>query len=439
MEPSKQAGTRRADPEPGRTEGNGDEPGPAVELLPDPLPQGVPAGAEAPTGAGREPVPAPAPTPTVTGAAGRSTADFDRVVPRGLQIAASWAWRVLLVAVLIYLVGWGVRFLSEVTVPLMIAILLAAMLSPVANRLQQWGVPRAGATAITVLGGLLIIFGGLTLIGTMIASQGASLGSNVVDGFNTFVVWLRSLPLPIDESWFQLDEWGARIQSFLVESQSAIAGYAQEIGTSVGHFLAGFAIVLFSLFYFIYDGRGIFSFLLRFFPSAAREDVDRAARHGWRSLSSYVRATILVALVDAVGVLIVALILGVPLAPALAALVFVGAFVPIVGALVSGFVAVLVALVALGWVKGLIMLGGIILVMQVEGHVLQPFLLGRAVKLHPLAVIFAIAIGIIVGGIVGALMAVPILAFTKTFVQQLQATSDTGTVVQPVATGGSSG
>ena len=122
---------------------------------------------------------------------------------------------------------------------------------------------------------------------------------------------------------------------------------------------------------------------------------------------------------DSVGVLIVALILGVPVAPALAALVFIGAFVPLVGAFVSGFVAVLVALVALGPIKALIMLAGIIVVMQVEGHILQPFLLGRAVKLHPLAVLLAIAIGITVGGIVGALMAVPLLAFTKSFIQYL--------------------
>jgi predicted PurR-regulated permease PerM len=147
--------------------------------------------------------------------------------------------------------------------------------------------------------------------------------------------------------------------------------------------------------------------------------VDQAALRGWRSLSSYVRATILVALADSIGVLIVALILGVPVAPALAALVFLGAFVPIVGALVSGFVAVLVALVALGWVQALIMLGGLILVMQVEGHVLQPFLLGRAVKLHPLAVVLAIAVGVIAAGIVGALLAVPLLAFTKSFVLSL--------------------
>ncbi|HEY0239747.1 MAG TPA: AI-2E family transporter, partial [Friedmanniella sp.] len=155
------------------------------------------------------------------------------------------------------------------------------------------------------------------------------------------------------------------------------------------------------------------------FPRRSRLRVDGAAQNGWHSLSSYVRATILVALADGVGVLIAALFIGVPAAPALATLVFIGAFVPIVGAFVSGFVAVLVALVALGWVQALIMLGAIVFVMELESHVLQPFLMGRAVKLHPLAVLFAIAIGIVLGGIVGALFAVPLLAFAKTFIQHL--------------------
>jgi putative heme transporter len=250
----------------------------------------------------------------------------------------------------------------------------------------------------------------------------------VVNGFNKLSVWLnsgpltewlRNGPLHVNAAWLDSSTWVTRITDFLKESGSTIATYAAEFGTQVGHFLAGLALALFALFYFIYDGRGIFTFLLKFFPRTSRDRVDQAALRGWRSLSSYVRATILVALVDSIGVLIVALILGVPVAPALAALVFLGAFVPIVGALVSGSVAVLVALVALGWVQALIMLGGVILVMQIEGHVLQPFLLGRAVKLHPLAVLISIAIGIIVGGIVGALLAVPLLAFTKSFVLSL--------------------
>jgi predicted PurR-regulated permease PerM len=353
-----------------------------------------------------------------------TTPEFDRVVPRGLQVAAAWSWRVLLVVALIALLGWLTRYLSEVIVPVAVAILLAALLSPVANRLRGWGLHRAAATAATVLGGLAIIAGALILIGAQIAGQAATLSTNVVQGFNQLLDYLRNGPLPISDSWLNSSDWGDRIQNFLANSQSTIATYAAEIGAQVGHFLAGFAIALFTLFYFLYDGRGIFTFLLNFFPRSARERVDEAALKGWRSLSSYVRATILVALSDAIGVLIVALILGVPVAPALAALVFIGAFVPLVGAVVSGFVAVIVALVALGWVQALIMLAGIIVVMQIEGHVLQPFLLGRAVKLHPLAVLLAIAIGIITAGIVGALLAVPLLAFTKSFIQYLHGAAE---------------
>lgn len=347
------------------------------------------------------------------------TEDIDRAVPHGLRLAASWSWRVILVAGLLYLVARVAGYLSEVVIPLAIAVLLAAMLSPVAGRLRRWGLHRGLATAVTVLGGIALIAGALTLIGTQIASQAGELSTNVVTGFNNLITTLQRSRLPISSSFLDPSQWGGRIQAFLTQSQSTIATYAADIGTQVGHFLAGLAITLFSLFYFLYDGRGIFTFLLRFFPAESRARVDHAASNGWRALSGYVRATILVALADSLGVLIGALALGVPVAPALAALVFIGAFVPLVGAFVSGFVAVLVALVALGWVKALVMLVVIILVLQLEAHVLQPFLLGRAVKLHPLAVLLAIAVGIVVGGIVGALLAVPLLAFVKSFVQYL--------------------
>jgi putative heme transporter len=399
-------------------------PAPAGAAVPDPAPKASiesakPAGKTAQSGRVVVNDPAETKPDSEVAVATTTTPEFDRAVPPGLQVAAAWSWRVLLVVALIALLGWLARYLSEVIVPVAVAILLAALLSPVASRLRGWGLPRAAATAATVLGGLALIAGALILIGAQIAGQAATLSTNVVQGFNQLMDYLRNGPLPISDSWLNSSDWGDRIQSFLSNSQSTIATYAAEIGAQVGHFLAGFAITMFTLFYFIYDGRGIFTFLLNFFPRSSRERVDEAARKGWRSLSSFVRATILVALSDAIGVLIVALILGVPVAPALAALVFIGAFVPLIGAVVSGFVAVVVALVALGWVQALIMLAGLVLVMQIEGHVLQPFLLGRAVKLHPLAVLLAIAVGIIVGGIVGALFAVPLLAFTKSFIQYL--------------------
>jgi predicted PurR-regulated permease PerM len=391
---------------------------------PDDIPEPTSASTE-PTGPGAAPSPGPA---AAEGEAdlepGAELPDHEHAVPRPVRVAAAWGWRAIVIAVVIYGFGWAARYLSEVVIPVAVAILLTALLAPVANRLRKWRVPRAAATAITVLGGLLIIVGVLTLIGTQIATQSTHLSGNIVAGFNQLVSWLKSGPLHISQNWFDVDTWNERLQNFLRDSGDTIAKYAGEITSQVGHFFAGLAIMLFSLFYFLYDGRGIFTFLLRIVPIRARDKVDEAAKRGWRSLSSYVKATILVAFVDAIGVLIAALILGVPLAPALAALVFLGAFIPIVGALVSGFVAVIVALVALGWVKALIMLGAIILVMQVEGHVMQPFLLGRAVKVHPLAVILGIATGVIVGGIVGALIAVPVLAFTKSFVQYLTGGSE---------------
>jgi len=363
--------------------------------------------------------PVPVPPPPAEVILSTPSEDIDRAVPRGLRLGASWSWRVIVVALLVYGISRVVGYLSEVFIPVAVAILLAAMLTPVASRLRRWGLGRGLATALTVLGGILLILGALTLIGTQIAAQAGELSTNVVAGFNNLVTTLENSRLPIRQGFFSPSEWGDRIQRFLAESQSTIATYAAEVGAQVGHFLAGLAITLFSLFYFLYDGRGIFQFLLVFFPKESRARVDHAASNGWRALSGYVRATILVALSDAVGVLIGALLIGVPVAPALAALVFIGAFVPLVGAFVSGFVAVLVALVALGWVQALLMLAVIIVVMQLEGHILQPFLLGRAVKVHPLAVLLAIAVGIVVAGIVGALLAVPLLAFTKAFIQYL--------------------
>lgn len=344
---------------------------------------------------------------------------IDQLVPRGFRIGASWAWRLIVIVIMVAGIGWLFRYLSEVTIPIAVAILLAALISPVANWFNRRRFPRALSAALAMIIGVILVSGTLTLIATQIAGQAEGMGTRVAKGFTQLTTWLSQGPLNIPEQFLQIDQLTKQVTDFLSQSSSQIAGYAAAFGSQIGHFFAGFAITLFATFYFLYDGSGIWSFLVKLSPKAARDRIDAATRSGWTSLVHYVRATILVAFVDAIGVLIVALILRVPGAPALAALVFLGAFVPLVGAFVSGFVAVFVALVMLGWVQALIMLAGIILVMQLEGHILQPFLLGRAVKLHPLAVLLGIAVGVIVGGIVGALMSIPLLAFAKTFIQYL--------------------
>lgn len=344
---------------------------------------------------------------------------IDREVPWGIRIAGGWSWRLIVIVIMIVGVGWLLRYLSEVSIPIAVAILLAALISPVANFFNRHRFPRPLSALLSMIIGVVLVAGTVTLIGTQIAGQAQGMGTKVADGFGQLTDWLSNGPLHVPQQSLQINRLSSEIRNFLNSSSSTIAKYAAGVGTGIGHFLAGLAITLFATFYFLYDGRGIWAFLIKLAPVRARNRIDGAAKIGWTSLVHYVRATIMVAFADAIGVLIVALVLRIPGAPALAALVFLGAFVPLVGAFVSGFVAVFVALVMLGWVQALIMLAGIIVVMQLEGHILQPFLLGRAVKLHPLAVLLGIAIGVIVGGIVGALMSIPLLAFAKTFIQYL--------------------
>ncbi|SDE05078.1 AI-2E family transporter [Auraticoccus monumenti] len=349
------------------------------------------------------------------------TGDFERAVPFGVRVAAGWSWRLAVIAAGVYGIGWVLMYFSEVTVPIAVALLLAALLQPLIERLTAAGCPKGLAVAIGVVGGFLVVVGVLTLIVQQIVQSSGELGRQAVAGAEEILQstqnWLENGPVPVDTA--QLSNLQDQLAGWAAGSTGVIAGWATAAGGAIGHFFAGLAIALFTLFFLLYDGNRIWNAVLRLVPIKARERADVAARTGWQSLISYVRATVLVALVDAVGVLLVALFLGVPLAPALAALVFLGAFVPIVGALVTGFVAVAVALVALGWVPALIMLVGIIAVMQLEGHVLQPFLLGKAVSVHPLAVILSIAVGITLGGVVGGLIAIPLLAFTQSFVTTL--------------------
>ena len=190
--------------------------------------------------------------------------------------------------------------------------------------------------------------------------------------------------------------------------------------------LAGFFIVLFSTYFFLADGERIWAWMVRLAPRAGRRHVDSSGRVAWISLTQFVRATVIVAATDAIGIMIVAAILGVPFVLAIGVLVFLGAFIPMVGATVAGTVAILVALVDQGPITALFMLGGVILVQQIEGHVLQPFLMGRWVSVHPLGVIIAIGCGVLVAGIPGALVAVPLAAAVNAVVQHLANYTDPG-------------
>ncbi|WP_328526716.1 AI-2E family transporter [Kribbella sp. NBC_00359] len=339
----------------------------------------------------------------------------DTEVTRGMHIASAWAWRFLVVVAAIVVIGYTLQYLSEVVIPVTVGVLLTALLIPITNGLQRLRIPRGPAAGITVIATIVLVAGLLTLVGTQIASQFDSLSTQVGEG----VQKLRELGR-INFGLTDADVTNA-IKSLREQFTSGgfLGQQAAAVGTTATHVIAGLFISLFCLFFFLYQGEQIWRWLVRLFPRRARVKADTSGRKAWVSLTAFVRATIIVAAVDSIGIALGAAILGLPLVSAIGILVFVGAFVPVVGALVSGVVAVLVALVAKGPIVAIIMLGVVIGVQQLEAHVLQPFLLGRAVSVHPLAVILSIATGVIIAGIVGALVAVPTAAVLNTIVNYL--------------------
>lgn len=338
-------------------------------------------------------------------------------LPRGIRVAGAWAWRFIAFVIAAYLILRLVALLHVVIIPVVIAILLAALCQPVSAWLVQRGANRTVAAALVLVGALVIVFGGLGLIVRTFINQLDDLSDQVGDGIDEVQRWLAQGPLHLTDA--QLGDYVERLQKAITENQGAVTSGALSTATTLGEVVTGFFLVLFTLFFLLRDGGQIWSFLCRLLPEPARRPTKRAGHYAWRTLVAYVHATVLVALVDAVGIGVGLAVLQIPLALPLGALVFLGAFIPVIGATVTGVVAVLVALVAKGWVSALIVLIIVIAVQQLEGHVLQPLIMGRAVAVHPLAVILAIATGIVVAGIMGGLIAVPLLAVLNTAVRYL--------------------
>ncbi len=334
-------------------------------------------------------------------------------VPPLMRAASEWAWRLLIVGAALIGFLFLLGFLSEVVVPLVVGVLLAALLSSVHRWLSRH-MPRGAAAGLTVVGTLIVIAALLTLVGSQISGGFGQMSVQVSDGIVQIRDWIRTT---FDITDTQFDQYVDDIKHFL--SNANLGSSFARAGVTAGHFVAGTFIALFSLFFFLYDGPHIWAWVVQLFPRAARDRVDSSGAVAWGQLSAYTRATVLVAAVDAVGITAGALVLRVPFALAIGVLVFLLSFIPIVGALLSGAVAVLIALVAHGPVTALIMLAVVIGVQQVESHVLQPFILGRSVRIHPLGVILAIATGAILAGIVGTLVAVPTLAVVKAVAQHL--------------------
>ncbi|MBD5786466.1 AI-2E family transporter [Cellulosimicrobium terreum] len=339
-------------------------------------------------------------------------------VPDSVRGAASWSWRLLLIAAAVAAALWIMTELKVIVVPIAVALLLTVLLTPVQRFFQRrLHMSRVWASAAALVGLLLVVAGLATLAGQQIVSGFQELRDQAVEGFDQFMSWLADGPLGLDSA--TLSSYLDQAQSAISENQSSIVSGALGAATTIGHVLAGALIALFCTFFFLLDGRTIWSWVVGLLPLRSRDRVHQAGRRGIVTLSAYTRTQILVAAVDAVGIGIGAAFFVPSLALPLAILVFIGSFIPIVGAIVTGSIAVLVVLVANGWPAALIMLGIVLLVQQIEGHILQPFLMGHAVSLHPVAVLLVVAAGSFAAGIVGALFAVPIAAVLNTVILYL--------------------
>ncbi len=338
-------------------------------------------------------------------------------VPYPLRVAAAVCWRFLAVAGALAVLGYVLVQLRVLTISLAVAVLLTAGLGPVVDWLARRRVPRSLATAVVVVAGLAGFGGLLVFVIQAFVAGLPELRRQVGSSVEAIRSFLAGGPFGLPP--VNLDTLLNRISTAVSRNTETITSGALSTALSVGEFLGGLVLTIFALIIFLYDGAGVWRFLLKLVPGSVRSRVDVAGQRSFASLVGYTRGTILVAIVDAVGIGIGLLVVGAPLVVPLSALVFLSAFVPVIGAVLSGAVAVLVVLVANGLIPALIVLGVVLGVQQLEGNVLQPLILGRAVQLNALAVVLAVAVGGVLAGIAGALLAVPLLAALNSGIRSL--------------------
>jgi predicted PurR-regulated permease PerM len=361
-----------------------------------------------------------APLPTTTGEAGPQPTvpnGVDENIPAGIRLAGAWSWRLLVIAAAIAVVLFVVVQLRFIVIPLLVAVLVSALLVPFVSFLTRHRWPKGIAVAVALIGTLTVIAGLVTLAVTQIAAGSAGLSTRFAASYANLKEALAASPLQLSETEIS-NYLGQAVDALQADSQVFITG-ALSVGSSLGHLLTGLLLALFSLLFILIDGKSIWSWIVKIFPRRARPAVDGAGTAGWTTLGNFARVQILVASIDAIGIGAGAAILGVPMAIPIGVLVFLGSFIPIVGAVATGAVAVVIALVFNDWFVALLMLGVVLLVQQIEGHVLQPLIMGTAVKVHPLGVVLVVAAGALLAGIPGALFAVPVAAVLNVMISYI--------------------
>jgi putative heme transporter len=352
---------------------------------------------EARTGAPLHPTPRPAAEPP-----------HEVRIPRLLVAGSELGWRFLICVAAVAVVVYGLVKISFAFIPVFIALLLATLLVPPARALQRRGAPPALAVSTVFLGALLVAALLATLLVPPVIAEFGTVGDRVKEGADKLGTYLADSPLGLEEAKVQQEI--DRVDDRLRDNSSAITNGVMSGAALVGQVFAGLLITLVVLFFFVKDGPRIWRWVVNLFPETRRPAMEQVGEESWNVLTHYVRGVIVVATVDAVGIGIALAVIGVPLVVPLAMLTFFAAFIPVVGAYVAGAACALVALVHGGPVDALIVVGAIVVVQQLESSVLYPAIVGRQMALHPIAILLAVTVGGITAGIVGAAIAVPILA-----------------------------
>jgi predicted PurR-regulated permease PerM len=329
-------------------------------------------------------------------------------VPSWLQTGAAWSWRLLVLALAVYLVTRLLGILYIVVVPCIAALLLTALLQPIADRLRRAGLPRLAATWATLLMAVAVVGGLITLVATRVSADYPTLLAEARHTSTQIQSLLSGPPFHVKNG--NVQKFLDNIPSYLSKHKSLVEGTVVTGGKIASQFFGGLVLMLFVAFFLIKDGERIWYWLLGAMRTETARRADRAGHAAWLAVVYYMRGTVAVAAIHAIVIGLVLWILGVPLALPLAVLVFLAAFVPLVGLLVAGALAIVVTLATKGWVDAVILLGILIVEDQLEAHLLQPQVVGRVIRLHPLAVILSLAAGGVLAGIPGAVVAVPVVA-----------------------------
>lgn len=343
-------------------------------------------------------------------------------VSLSLRVAAAWSWRILVVMAALAALAWILRPVSHLVIACLVGLLLALLLAPMVSFLRdRLHFGNALSAVVGLLAGIAAVTALIAVAVGQLVDQISSMSAQTLRGIDRLIEWISDGPLGIDTD---------ALDGFLTEFQSDLGALAKNYGgliasealtfaSSAASLMVSGLLMMFVLFFLLKDGRSMWIWFLRMLPEDWRDQANEAGIRGWVTLGWYIRTQLKVAAIDAVGIGLGAWALGVPAAIPIMVLVFLFSFIPILGAFISGAVAVLLALVNNGMTSAIIMLLVVLAVQQLESNILHPWLMSQAVSLHPVAVVLAVMAGGAVGGIAGAVFSVPILAFVNVTVMYL--------------------